>query len=155
MCALPVILSQPTFQFPPAPHLVAPDHQDLDGLGGDFRRQLGCSKTTQQDDCQVCFNQQTIPLKNVLIYTIGKINSDSERDGRLCNLSINFIFTDFWWQTNGLAHLQIEITRKVIENLTSKSSNPVKFPSSGFVLFLFIAVLRKSRAHEVQDYKIF
>ena len=71
-------------------------------------------------------------------------------------MSINFIFTDFWWQTNGLAHLQIEITRKVIENLTSKSS---LFKSrqifQALDLLLFIAVLRKSRAHEVSDYKIF
>ena len=29
--------NNPTFQFPPAPHLVAPD-QDLDWQGGDFRR---------------------------------------------------------------------------------------------------------------------
>ena len=73
-------------------------------------------------------------------------------------MSINFIFTDFWWQTNGLAHLQIEITRKVIENLTSKSSQfTLQIPSNfqALDLLLFIAVLRKSRAHEVSDYKIF
>ena len=57
-----VLLNNPTFQFPPAPHLVAPD------WGSRLARRWFSS--TQQDDCQVCHQKrlsENYPLPNLSI----------------------------------------------------------------------------------------
>ena len=87
------LLNNPTFQFPPAPHLVAPD-QDLDWQGGDFRRhnkmiarsatRKGYRKIIHSLICQSLFKHAMVSMMKLAVYMYTKIEIREIDGSYLC-----------------------------------------------------------------------